>query len=144
MLSKRDRRLQALELRKSGATFEQIGTALGVAKGSAYKMVAKALREREIPHVDELRKLEAERLDSLQFNLWTRARNGELGAIDRVVKILERRAKLLGLDVDRLEVGGPGGGAIPVKLEDARDSLAARIAAIAERRRQAGNDSIAQ
>jgi len=42
--------------------------------------------------------LELERLDAMQAAIWDDAMNGHLGAIDRVLKIMERRAKLLGLD----------------------------------------------
>jgi len=49
----------------------------------------------------------------MQRALWPTALSGDLGAIDRLVRIMERRARLLGLD-SRVEVGlvGPGGGPI--------------------------------
>lgn len=46
----------------------------------------------------ELRKLELLRLDELQEVAWRFAMAGQLTGIDRVLKIMERRAKLLGLD----------------------------------------------
>ena len=55
--------------------------------------------------VDEARKLELMRLDELQFSLWDRAINGDLPAANCVLKIMDRRAKLLGLDKpDKVEV----------------------------------------
>jgi len=42
--------------------------------------------------------LELERLDELYFAVHGNATSGHLGAIDRALKIMERRAKLLGLD----------------------------------------------
>ena len=47
-----------------------------------------------------------------------------LNAIDRVAKLLERRGKLLGLDVQKLEVSGPDGGPIQIQ-EDRRVLLTA-------------------
>jgi hypothetical protein len=47
---------------------------------------------------DELRKMELERLDRLLLAVWGQAAKGNQGGIDRALKIMERRAKLLGLD----------------------------------------------
>jgi hypothetical protein len=38
------------------------------------------------------------RLDELQNAIWQRATDGEVRALDRVLHIMARRAKLLGLD----------------------------------------------
>lgn len=46
----------------------------------------------------ELRELELDRLDRLQVRVWGKAIEGNVGAIDRVPRIMERRARLLGLD----------------------------------------------
>ncbi len=47
---------------------------------------------------ENLRQLELERLDAMLTAIWPQALNGYLGAIDRVLKIIERRSKLLGLE----------------------------------------------
>ncbi len=50
--------------------------------------------------------------------LWHRAMvEGDLRAVDRLLRVAERRARLLGLDLDRVEVSGPGGGPIEVAAE---------------------------
>ena len=47
--------------------------------------------------------------------LWPRARKGEAAAVDRVLKIGERRAKLLGLDAPtRTALQGGGDDAPPI------------------------------
>jgi hypothetical protein len=46
----------------------------------------------------ELRALEALRLDQMQAALWQQATDGDVRAIDRILRIMERRARLLGLD----------------------------------------------
>jgi hypothetical protein len=51
-----------------------------------------------------VRQLELERLDRLLIALWDLATGGSLGAIDRVLKVMQRRAELLGLDKNRLTV----------------------------------------
>jgi hypothetical protein len=58
---------------------------------------------------DELREIEANRLDRLFVVAWRRAmaKDGDLAAIDRALRIMERRARLLGLD--QPTDSGPGG-----------------------------------
>lgn len=94
-----DRQLQALELRKAGASYRQIANALGFKGPSgAHAAVAQALTDTLSEATDALRTLEAERLDALMVALWKTATQGNQGAIDRVLKVMERRARLLGLD----------------------------------------------
>lgn len=96
-----ERELRALELRKAGASYAQIAEVLGISRSAAHKAVARAL-DKVIAEVrenaDRLRALELERLDHLSRELWRQALKGHLGAIDRLLKVMERRAKLLGLD----------------------------------------------
>lgn len=96
-----ERRRQAVELRRTGASYAQIGTALGITRGRAHKAVMEALEEVAQETRDEterLKALELERLDRLQYGIWRAAQNGNLGAVDRALKIMARRAALLGLD----------------------------------------------
>lgn len=55
-------------------------------------------------NVEGVRQLELQRLDKLLTALWDAATGGALGAIDRVLKVMQRRAELLGLDKNRLTV----------------------------------------
>lgn len=103
-LEARERWIAALELRKKGLTFDAIAQELGYAgRQQSYTAVMKALKETLREPSDELRSLEAERLDTITDALWGDAKRGDTGAIDRILKIMERRAKLLGLDVPKDE-----------------------------------------
>ena len=42
--------------------------------------------------------MELERLDKLHDSLWLLATSGDVAALDRILHIMERRSKLLGLD----------------------------------------------
>ncbi|MFE7129367.1 hypothetical protein ACFVIM_00710 [Streptomyces sp. NPDC057638] len=68
-------------------------------------------------NVDELRSLEADRLDRLFFVAYKKAvRDQDLHAVDRTLRIMERRARLLGLDMPvRTELTGAGGGAVQIE-----------------------------
>ena len=93
------RQKQALKLRLAGASYEDIATQLGYAgRGNAWRSVMAALKATLQEPADQVRILEAARLDRLLLGVWTQAAKGNQSAIDRAIKIMERRAKLLELD----------------------------------------------
>lgn len=47
---------------------------------------------------EEVRTLEVARLDAMLLALWPQVKQGNQGAIEKALKVEERRAKLLGLD----------------------------------------------
>jgi hypothetical protein len=99
MISSALRQTDALSLRLAGKTFAEIAAELGYSdKSGARNAVMAALRENVAEPNAEMRALELSRLDALQAALWTKATNGDLGSVDRVLKLMERRAKILGLD----------------------------------------------
>lgn len=94
------RETQVLELRRAGLTFDAIARELKISGGrsDAHKLYKRALTRTLQEPAAEIRQLEADRLDRLQVSVWAKAMRGDLGAFDRVIKVMERRAKLLGLD----------------------------------------------
>lgn len=116
-----ERRAQALELRKAGATYEQIAQRLGYAdRANAYRAVHTALKEITAEPAKEVIKLELERLDAMLLGLWPDARKGKPEAVDRVLRVMERRSKLLGLD-------SPVRADVSVHQTDATDTALAEI-----------------
>lgn len=114
-----------LALRKKGGTYLEIANAAvsrfgrdNLPKGwderYAYKDVSRELekmRNELAEHVEAVRELELQRLDDLLKGLWDRATGKDIDypAIDRVLKIMERRARLTGLDAAQqmdLQSGG--------------------------------------
>jgi hypothetical protein len=92
---------EALELRKAGATYQQIADKLGISLSGAGVCVSRAmdaLRLEVKEAAQQVLELELDRLDHMLLGLWDKARRGDTAAIDRVLKIQERRAKYLGLD----------------------------------------------
>ena len=89
---------QVLEMRRAGIGIADIARRLNIPKSTAmsrYKAgMARTLRQ----PANEIREPETDRLDRLQVGLWAAAVRGDLGSIDRVLRIMERRARLLGLD----------------------------------------------
>jgi hypothetical protein len=95
----RERQRRALELRKAGLTLQEIADALGYAQPcGAFKAIKVAMERIPAEAVGDLRKLESERLDAMQAQLWRQALAGNPRAVEQVLKIMTRRARLLGLD----------------------------------------------
>lgn len=139
---------EALELRKRGLSYSEIARALGYAnEGGAHKAVQRGLQAIVAEPAQDVRELELARLDVL----WKRAlkalerhhvtvSNGRvvylgdtpieddtqaLQAIDRLLKIQERRARLIGLDAPvKHEVRNVS--AIDAEIERLLESMGAR------------------
>jgi transposase-like protein len=129
----RQHEADGLALRKSGATYEAIARDLGVSVQSAHRAVKRALERLngEIAEsVTDVRRMELERLDAMLGALCPKAARGNLTAVDRVLHIMERRAKLLGLDTPSTGAENYAVGvAVQVNLTDA---LASQVQAIPE------------
>ena len=112
LLETAKRREFVLRQRKGGANYRQIAEnaikkfgidALpsGWDERYAYKDVKRELDRlrRDIAEsAESIIEIEKERLDTMTAALWGNVLSGHLGAIDRVLRIMDRRAKLLGLD----------------------------------------------
>jgi hypothetical protein len=117
----REREARALELRRDGLTYAQIGEVLGVNRQMATRIVQRGLDRIVREPAEQIRRLELDRLDHLQvegLNVLHRRHvvvqggkvvkddDGQpivddgptLHAIHTVLKVQARRAKLLGLD----------------------------------------------
>lgn len=93
-----ERKKNALELRLAGASYRDIAQALEVSPATALQDCKEALADIPAQQADEMRTVELSRLDRLQRAVWPRAIKGDLQAVDRAIKIIDRRAKLFGLD----------------------------------------------
>ena len=98
-LEARDRQRRAVELRTEGHSLEEIAAQLGYAdKASVHNAITRTIDRHEAAAVDEYRDLEAARLNELQQAIWPLATAGDIPAVTACVRIIDRRAKLLGLD----------------------------------------------
>lgn len=113
------RRQEAFALRRAGESFENIGRHLGVSPQTVSIWVREAIANVPQEEADELRKMELTRLDAVLVPQMRLAIAGDGYAVDRVLKIMERRSKYLNLDaattagirevgtlLDRLVFGG--------------------------------------
>lgn len=96
-----ERRPQVLAMRKGGASLRQIADHFGISHEQVRQDIKAALADiiaETRDAAEEYRALELDRLDALHLALWPQATKGNLGAVDRVLRVMQRRADLLGLD----------------------------------------------
>lgn len=119
------RREKALELRAKGMSIRAIADKLGVSKSQVQRDIEKELQaaaERRKKIAGLIIDLELAKLDALEKKAWEHITDGELSAIDRVLRSMERRAKLLGLDKTG-EAGDTGSlGDLVAVLEQMREA----------------------
>jgi hypothetical protein len=107
-----ERRVEALKLRQDGWSYRRIAEKLDVSVSTAHDDVHHALKElNELERTEaaELRRLELERLDIALAAVMPQVEQGRLLAVDRLLSIMDRRAKFLGLDAptkQQTEVSG--------------------------------------
>ncbi|MCD5419757.1 hypothetical protein LRS71_09345 [Rhodococcus pyridinivorans] len=109
---------EALELRRQGKQWAEIANELGYAdRASAYNAAKRLLDRTEFESVEEYRAIEADRLDeahriqaeALEQLAKSRALDAIPPAVNALVKISDRRSKLLGLDAPtRVDVAHSG------------------------------------
>lgn len=117
-----ERRAKAITLRLAGMDWQTIADRLEYSsRGAACQDVARALEANlaeQSQAADTLREVETLRLDRLQAAAWPAAVKGDLKAIETVLKVIDRRVKLQGLDMPlRAELSGLDGG--PMQLQHA-------------------------
>lgn len=141
-----EKRQKAIDLRRKGYSYREIGAEIGATHGYCYKLVSQALkriREETNEIAEDARQLEMERLDQLWMHAYQAVEAGDIGAIDKAVRVMDRRSKLLGLDAPaRHDITGTLTsspewvalrGVIVTALETFPEAQAAVVAAIAER-----------
>jgi len=109
----------AVQMRLGGATYQQISDALNYrGANNAHRDVQAGMDELGADSPEDSVKAEVARLNVLRLSIWKEARQGNLRAIDRVMKIDERLAVL----------NGPAPSVVEVKVTG-YDEIAARRAA---------------
>jgi AraC-like DNA-binding protein len=90
---------KVLELRRAGFTFQRIAEEVGYATPSGAQRALERIMTRNIPQApEEFRWQELDRLDRMQVALWPRAMKGDDRAIGTIIRLMERRARLVGID----------------------------------------------
>lgn len=98
---------EAFHLRSLSYSYPEIAKILKITPLQAYHCVMRKLKSLQVDFQIASKNvlyLELERLDIMQRALWSKVENGDVSAINTSLKIIERRAKMLGLDApEKLE-----------------------------------------
>jgi hypothetical protein len=130
------KRAKVVEAVADGATYEQAAQQAGYAtRSGAYKAFWKAVDGREADAVEQHRVLELARLDALQVGLWERAEAGDIKAVNAVLRIIEQRSRLLGLDKPEAVPVGTGSVVDPAYWESLKETQCEDTPSAGEERR---------
>jgi DNA-binding CsgD family transcriptional regulator len=101
MLVAMDKEEKALALRRAGCSYQQIADQLGCDIAVAHHTVTRAFRDYRTAlgeAAEEVRELELQRLDDLYRRENKKSAEGSSMATQMCLKIMERRARMLGID----------------------------------------------
>lgn len=97
-----ERQRVALELRLQGFSYARIAHQMGWASPSGpYRAVQAALKDVIREPAEQVRLMELGRLDAMLVAYWPLVEQGQVNAGGLVLRVMERRANLLGLDLAR-------------------------------------------
>lgn len=89
---------QAYEMQREGHSLRAIGAVLGVSHETVRRRITEYCNKLVLPKAEEYRKREVERCDYLIERLAEKVAAGDVQAVVATSRIMERRAKYLGLD----------------------------------------------
>jgi DNA-binding CsgD family transcriptional regulator len=89
---------EVLKLRRGGLTWDLIAERVGLSISGAYTAYERSLKRVVAEDVNAIRQIESERLDLAQSAIWGKVLQGDNPSVANLLRIMERRAKLFGLD----------------------------------------------
>lgn len=116
----------------AGLSYREIADAMHISLGTISRdanVILDRMKHEQITSLVKARTIDARRLDRALNALWSAVLKGDLPSIDRFLKIMERRAKLLGIDAPiQTELTGKDGEAMEINVTaDAAEALARRL-----------------
>jgi hypothetical protein len=97
-----DKEARVVALRRQGYTWDSISSDVGYSSPSSSRdAFIRASRRVLREDVEEVRNLELDRLDLALKAIWAGVEAGDIPAINTMLKIMERRSKMLALDAPK-------------------------------------------
>src|SRR5512142_1345224 len=94
------RNARVLELYLSGVPSARISSMLGIPEEDVQIAIGSALAEHVGQDVGPTTAMELATIDQMLMSIYPRARKGEVAAVDRVLRMAERRTRLLAKPAD--------------------------------------------
>lgn len=128
-----ERRMLALELRLNGVSYRDIARTIrerlnlrSYSAAAAYRDVSKYLhnvRAKCTETAEQILQMELMRLNAMRAAIAPRVAEGDLAAVDRELRIMEREAALLGLDAPKRHMlDGEVQGTFEIKIVPTEDA----------------------
>jgi len=93
-----ERENEIVKLRRGGLTWHDIGQRVGLTASGSADAFQRAQRRIIREDVEQLRAIENDRIDTAQAAIWAKVLQADLNAVNTLIRLLDRRAKLNGLD----------------------------------------------
>lgn len=117
-----ERQAKVVELVRAGYSQRQVAARLSISQAQVRRDVAairKEITQFAAQTLEAFRAMEIDRLEQMQQSIFPRAVDGDLKAIDAMLRIMQRRAALLGLDASVRTVT-PGGEDLPAPTPESQ------------------------
>lgn len=97
-----DKEIRVVSLRRQGYTWDSISAEIGYSSpSSSREAFLRASRRVLREDLEDVRNLELDRLDIALTAIWPNIESGDIQAINTMLKIMERRSKMLALDAPK-------------------------------------------
>src|SRR6187399_412109 len=120
------RREEATRLKLAGHSYREIAAQLNCSVGTVHTDIGAVLeraQEKAEDYLERERAISVARLEKAVVAIWQEVELGNFDAVDRLVKLEQRRGKTIGFDApERRELSGRDGG--PIKTQSVADLLA--------------------
>lgn len=96
-----ERRKQVAANLLAGLNYRDMADALGVSLGTIsadVRMILGRWQREQVETIDDWVVVQCRQIDRALNAIWSKVLDGDLAAIDRAVKLMERKSKLLGMD----------------------------------------------
>jgi hypothetical protein len=97
-IERREKIREALEYRRACHSFTKIAEQMGVSVSTAYNWIIEGMREQVREPGDIVLHMELARIDEMVSGVYEAAVNGDIPSIGAVTRLMERRAKYLGIE----------------------------------------------
>ena len=98
---------EIFRLRRAGGSYAAIGRQLKISTSSVETSLARTISQCINENTELRAQLDLERLDAMLLSLWENIKTGDTSAIDKALRIIDARAKML--DTYRLAITPPSG-----------------------------------
>lgn len=122
---------KAFALKSAGATYRQIGEALGISTATAHRRVTAACTEHVVPELEHYRRITDEAYDRMIRSLAPAVIKGDVKAVDATRRIWADRRRMFGLDapvVTEVNLSAR----VDIEIEATVTATAAAIVAVVE------------